>query len=149
MRVYLDNCCFNRPFDDQQQIRIKIEAEAKLFIQEKIKNKEIELVWSYILEYENSFNPFKEKRSAIQKWKAIANSDVQETEEIIARAESMVEFGVTPKDALHVSCAIESNCDYFLSTDDKLLKRLASISSIKVMNPLRAAGEIDEYCNRH
>jgi hypothetical protein len=30
MKIYLDNCCFNRPFDDQGQIRIKIETEAKL-----------------------------------------------------------------------------------------------------------------------
>ena len=44
MRIYLDNCIFNRPFDDQSQIRIRLEAEAKLFIQDKIKNNEIELV---------------------------------------------------------------------------------------------------------
>jgi hypothetical protein len=27
MRLYLDNCCFNRPFDDQNQLKIKLEAE--------------------------------------------------------------------------------------------------------------------------
>ncbi len=53
MRVYLDNCAFNRPFDDQSQIRIRLESEAKLYIQEKIEKKEIELVWSYILDIEN------------------------------------------------------------------------------------------------
>ncbi|GAK55959.1 hypothetical protein U27_02920 [Candidatus Vecturithrix granuli] len=37
MRIYLDNCCFNRPFDDQNQIKIKLETEAKLYIQEKIR----------------------------------------------------------------------------------------------------------------
>lgn len=31
MRVYLDNCSFNRPFDDQTQIKISLETEAKLF----------------------------------------------------------------------------------------------------------------------
>lgn len=30
MRVYLDNCMFNRPFDDQGHIRIRLETEAKL-----------------------------------------------------------------------------------------------------------------------
>jgi hypothetical protein len=49
MRIYLDNCCFNRPYDDQSQIRIRIESEAKLFIQAKILAGEIELAWSYIL----------------------------------------------------------------------------------------------------
>ncbi len=32
MRIYLDNCCFNRPFDDQTHFRIRIEAEAKLVV---------------------------------------------------------------------------------------------------------------------
>ncbi len=36
MLIYLDNCCFNRPFDDQKQIRIRIETEAKLYIQGEI-----------------------------------------------------------------------------------------------------------------
>ena len=36
MVIYLDNCCFNRPFDDQKQIRIQIETEAKLYIQREI-----------------------------------------------------------------------------------------------------------------
>lgn len=36
MRIYLDNCCFNRPFDDQNQLRIRLETEAKLGIQEEI-----------------------------------------------------------------------------------------------------------------
>lgn len=28
MKVYLDACCLNRPFDDQTQGRIRLEAEA-------------------------------------------------------------------------------------------------------------------------
>lgn len=33
MLIYLDNCCFNRPFDDQEQLRVRLETEAKLRIQ--------------------------------------------------------------------------------------------------------------------
>lgn len=36
MKIYLENCCFNRPFDDQNQLKIKLEAEAKLHIQAEI-----------------------------------------------------------------------------------------------------------------
>jgi len=36
--VYLDNCTFNRPFDDQTQLRISLETQAKLFIQTLIKD---------------------------------------------------------------------------------------------------------------
>lgn len=35
--VYLDNCMFNRPFDDQNSIRIRLETEAKLNIQSQIR----------------------------------------------------------------------------------------------------------------
>ena len=30
MRVYLDNCCYNRPFDEQSQLRIRLETEARM-----------------------------------------------------------------------------------------------------------------------
>lgn len=53
MRIYLDNCCFNRPYDDQSHLKIRLESEAKLGIQEKIRSSEYDLVWSYILDYEN------------------------------------------------------------------------------------------------
>ncbi|MDR2580249.1 MAG: hypothetical protein LBC85_04565 [Fibromonadaceae bacterium] len=33
MKIYLDNCCYNRPFDDQSDIIIKLESEAISFIQ--------------------------------------------------------------------------------------------------------------------
>ncbi len=50
MRIYLDNCCFNRPFDDQSQLRIRIETEAKLYVQDLIRQGTLTLVWSYILD---------------------------------------------------------------------------------------------------
>ena len=77
MKIYLDNCCFNRPFDDQNQIKIKIETEAILYIQEKIIDKKHELVWSYMLDYENSFNPFPERRTSIENWKEYSQIDIK------------------------------------------------------------------------
>lgn len=56
MRIYLDNCCYNRPYDDQSQIRISLETQAKLYIQDMIKRGQLELVTSYVLEFENSNN---------------------------------------------------------------------------------------------
>ena len=29
-KVYLDNCCYNRPYDDQTQLRIELETKAKI-----------------------------------------------------------------------------------------------------------------------
>ena len=147
MRIYLDNCAFNRPFDDQSQIRIRLESEAKLYVQEKIKKYEIELVWSYILDIENDHNPFPEKRRAIEKWKKYAAVDVAETAGLLERASKITIFGVKPKDALHVSSAIEGKSDYFMTTDDKLIKRLSEIQEIHVLSPLDMLGVLDEHNN--
>ena len=86
MRVYLDNCTFNRPFDDQAQIRIRLETEAKLYIQERIQDGTLELAWSYILDFENTANPFEERRRVIQNWKTLACIDVDANLEILTKA---------------------------------------------------------------
>ena len=136
MRVYLDNCMFNRPFDDQVQIRIRLESEAKLYVQDKIKSKGIELIWSYILEIENSHNPHDERRVAIQKWKNLSTIKIVENSRILANANQLLEFGIKPKDALHVASAVEGKADCFLTTDDKLLSGINRSNIIEVLNPV-------------
>lgn len=79
MKIYLDNCTFNRPFDNQLSIRIRIESEAKLFIQQMIIVNKLELIWSYILEFENDQNPYPERQLAIHKWKNYASTDIKES----------------------------------------------------------------------
>jgi hypothetical protein len=72
MKIYLDNCCFNRPFDDQSHLRILLESEAKLRIQDRIRSGEFSLVWSYMLDFENGKNPYIERREQIGKWRNLA-----------------------------------------------------------------------------
>jgi len=143
MRVYLDNCVFNRPFDDQSQIRIKLEAEAKLYIQALIKRRQIALVWSYILELENAHNPFVERQSAIEQWQALAQIDINETEAVLRVAHSVHALGVNSKDALHIACAIEAQADYFITTDDLVIKKLRDFPATRVVNPLEFIDRIE------
>ena len=82
MRIYIDNCCFNRPFDDQSQIRIRLESEAKLRIQDDIIEGKFEFVWSYILEAENKANPFEERTNAIADWKKQSIAKIKENKTI-------------------------------------------------------------------
>lgn len=145
MRVYLDNCALNRPFDDQGHIRIRLEAEAKLFIQALIKGRRLELAWSYILDIENNQNPFQEKKNAIKKWKHMSVVDVEESNSIIKRAKEFVGVGVSSKDALHVASAIEGKAEYFITTDDKLINKLQHLERISVVNPITLAGYLDEH----
>jgi len=143
MRVYLDNCSFNRPFDDQSQLRIQLEAEAKLFIQRKVREGRLELAWSYILDYESQANPFDERREAIQAWKKYAVIDTDETQGILAKAGALAEEGLKSKDALHIACAIEMQCDYFITTDDRILNRMKGSHEIVVVDPTTFVREVE------
>jgi predicted nucleic acid-binding protein len=136
MKVYLDNCCFNRPFDDQTLLSTRLETEAKLKIQEKIKAADISLGWSYILDFENNANPFLERQLEIQRWKKLSCSFTNETPEILAQMKQLMTLGLKPIDALHVACAIELKCDYFLTVDKGILKKAAKIPSITVTSPI-------------
>lgn len=133
-RIYLDNCCFNRPYDDQSYLIIQLESEAKLFVQKEILQGKFELVWSYILDYENSVNPYENRRRAIAKWKNIAKIDIDVSVNIVELGKKFMSKGIKKKDALHVACAVEGKCDYFLSTDKKLLN--ARFEEIETISPL-------------
>ncbi|HEY8929223.1 MAG TPA: PIN domain-containing protein [Mucilaginibacter sp.] len=144
MRIYLDNCCFNRPFDNQLSIRVKLETDAKLYVQALIRANKLELSWSYILDFENSANPFEERKYTIEKWKSISVIDVSENDEILQKATTFVKQGVKVKDALHLACAIESGCQYLLTTDDLFRKKAQNNEWIKVLNPIEFIPIIEE-----
>ena len=142
MKLYLDNCCFNRPFDDQSQLRILLEAEAKLRIQENIRSGTFELVWSYILDYENNQNPFRERREQIIKWRAYSDEDIEECKEILNIAGMMMKHGIKKIDSLHLACAIKANTDYFLTTDDGIIKKAIPIQNIQILDPIGFIKEV-------
>ncbi len=144
MRVYLGNCCFNRPFDDQGQARIRLETEAKLHSQENIRNGALELVWPYILGFENGANPFEERRAAIAGWKQAAMIDVEESPAIFLKANTLVDIGLKPKEALHLSCEIAGGCRYFLTTEDEVYRYgKQQVREITVSDPTSFVREID------
>ncbi len=141
MRVYLDICAFNRPFDDQNQLKIKLETEAKLFIQQGIVTGIYELVWSYILEYENNQNRFDDRRNSIIEWKTIARIHCGETDEIIKYAESLRAKNIRTKDALHIACSVCAKSDYLITTDKQLYN--LKLNDIKIINPLIFLNEME------
>ncbi len=81
--IYLDLCCFNRPYDDQTSQCVYLETEAKLFIQEQVKAGNYALIWSYILGFENSANPDDEVKEQIFRWKGISSLNVMKTPQIV------------------------------------------------------------------
>jgi predicted nucleic acid-binding protein len=144
MKIYLDNCSFNRPFDDQTSMRIKLETDAKLHIQEQVKLNVLQLTWSYMLEYENSMNPYTNKRERIASWKRLAVQTARETPEIIATATTFQAHGAHKKDAIHLACAVALHCDYFITTDRSLLNKRRYFRPLQVMNPVEFVTDVLE-----
>lgn len=129
MRIYLDNCCHNHPYDDQTQLRISLESQAKLHIQDMIKDGKLEVAASYVLTYENSRNRFEVKHTAISCFledNVSVYIDATHAEQAASIAEGIQRTGVKAMDALHTACAIIAHCDYMLTTDDRLLILLSA-----------------------
>ena len=136
LKIYLDNCCYNRPYDDQSQLRISLETQAKLQIQNMIKNKELQLASSYVLLYENSRNPHELRQKTIRnfvKENVAVYIAVDRADEVKSIADEIIATGVKTADAYHVACAILSGSDYFLTTDDRLLKY--KTDKLKLVDP--------------
>ena len=134
IRIYLDNCSYNRPFDDQSHIRVRLESDAKLHIQELVKDRKLELVWSFVLDYENSADPFADKRERIQSWRRIAAHHCDFSTQVAEKAKALTKLGLKQADASHLACAILSQADYFITTDKGILNK--TISEIQIINPM-------------
>jgi predicted nucleic acid-binding protein len=145
IRLYLDLCCFNRPFDDQGQARVRLETDAKLELQAHVSTGHVELIWSYVLDYENARNPFEDRRESIARWRSMAVHRVQETEATRLLARQLANAGIKPYDALHAACAMAGAATLFVSTDDVLLKRLKASSSLKAALPAEALAIVENW----
>ena len=133
-KLYLDNGCFNRPFDDQSQLLVRLETEAKLFIQNEIKNGTFELVWSCILDDENDAHPFPLQKLRIKSWKSFAVQDIDISDDVMKWARHFGHQGIKSMDALHLACAKVAEVDSFITTDRGILKK--HLTDIQVLNPL-------------
>ncbi|MEW6739711.1 MAG: PIN domain-containing protein [Nitrospirota bacterium] len=138
MRIYLDMNIYNRPFDDQSQVRIRLETIAIFSIFQKVKNKEFKLLWSFMLEYENSLNPYADVKQEIEMAASLAFKNITPDETILNAAKELESRGIKPRDSIHLACALKGKAEYFLTCDDKLTKRAYSLNmNIKIINPLR------------
>ena len=137
MKVYLDNCSYNRPFDAQSQMRIYLETQAKLYVQQLIHFGRLLLAVSYVSRYENGNSPYSKNKIAIEKFFEHATTyvDIDKADIVEKRANEIMKYGVKSKDALHISCAIEAKCDYFITTDDGILRKYRN-GDIKVCSPI-------------
>lgn len=143
--IYLDVCCLNRPFDDQTQERVHLEAEAVLLILERCQIGDWHLLGSEALDDELSQTPDGARKRQMTLWIALAMTKVNVTDKIESRALELAARGFKAYDALHVACAEAGNADILLTTDDRMLRlaaRHSAMLQVRVENPFRWLMEV-------
>ncbi len=138
MKIYLDNCCLNRPFDDQSNLRVRLESEVVKVILQLCEQGQWQLVSSTIAAFEIANTPDAARRKNLELISGLAAAVVRTDSATALRAKEFEAKGMQAFDALHLACA-EREADVFLTVDDKLLKRALSIENLRipVINPLK------------
>jgi len=120
-------CALNRSLDDQNQMRIRLEADAVLLILGHARTRTISMVVSPAHFVEVEANPEVTKREHILL--VLKELGVESTEDRIQvrrHAEELHRQGIGPADAAHVASAALAGCD-FAKVDDRLLRKLKRI----------------------
>ena len=143
MRVYLDNCCYNRPFDPQDQLRVAIETSAKMRVQALMRAGQVEYVWSAVLDYEVGKSPYLDRIGMSGSWSDQAAVFGPMNACMVERGAEIQTFGVKRLDALHLASAESVGCDWFLTTDKGILKKLRNLGQMRIANPVDFVMEDD------
>ena len=147
MKIYLDVCCLNRPFDDQVQDRVRLESEAVLSILNHSKAKGWRLLNSEVINIEISKMPDNDKRQKVTILSIMLQSNIVVDEDIERRAIELENLAFKPFDALHIACAEKGKADILLTTDDDFLRKASQCKNtlkVKVENPVRWLMEVIE-----
>jgi len=129
----------NRPFDDQRQDRIRLEAEAVLLILGHCEAGAWEWISSAIVEEEVNNTPSHERRLRVRSMLSGVHGTVALTDAAVTRAQALKGMGFRTYDALHLACAEEARVDVFLTTDDRVFRlatRQTEPLKVRVANPL-------------
>jgi hypothetical protein len=146
MRLYLDVCTLNRPYDDPAIDRNRLEAEAVIIILGRIRQRRHDMISSDIVEREIAACPDFEKAELVRETLRLAKTRIEVGDPELDRWDELKNAGFGDLDALHIACAEVADCDLLLTTDDKLIKRAQARSRmlrVRVMNPLTFVTEVE------
>lgn len=137
MRIYLDNCCYNRLLDDRSYSQIYYERNSILLILELVEQSVIQVIGSEILVKEISDTCDLYKRSVLQMLYSLCTEEVKITLQILERAEEIRHISnIKYKDSIHLACAEAAKADVLLTTDRKFMNNCNRIKTyVRVSEP--------------
>ncbi len=137
MKIYLDNCCYNRLLDDRSQLQIYYERNSVMLILELAEKKTVQLVGSEMLVKEIGDTTDSYRRSILQTLYGLCSKEIKVTPPILERAEKIRRISnIKYKDSIHLACAEAAKADALLTTDRKFAGGCGRMETYtKVMNP--------------
>lgn len=139
MRVYLDVCRLNRPFDDHAQDRIHFEAEAVLTILNHCHQGRWTLLSSEVVDFEIAEIPDADRRQRVELFASIAGTSIRVDQAATRRAMELNALSFQAVDALHLACAEKGKAEVLLTTDDRFVQKASQHKSVlktTVANPV-------------
>lgn len=142
MKLYCDTNVYNRCFDEQSQLRIRLECTAIEGIYALAEAGRLELTWSFMLDYENSLNPHADRKEWVELLSRLCTDTIAPSPQILTLARRLMKLRkLKPRDAIHVACAQFTGCDFFITCDDVLIKRASrgdrrSVLQVPIVNPV-------------
>ena len=138
LKVYFDNCCYNRPYDNQTQAKIQQETNAIMDIINYAREGKCSIYSSAIVELEMKKNGIPDKKNLVLIfYKSIKPSKIQFDTSIIDRAkELLTKYNIKRKDALNIAYCELEEIDYLISTDKLFINASKRAGlNLKVINP--------------
>lgn len=137
MKIYLDNCCYNRLLDDRSYSKIYYERNSIMLILELVEQSAITLVGSEMLvkEINDTVNLY--KCSVLQVVYTLCSQEIKVNSGILDRAEEIRHYSnIKYKDSIHLACAEIAKVDALLTTNKKFMNNCSRIKTYtKVMSP--------------
>jgi len=125
-------CALCRPYDDQTYTRIHLETTAVKLILRAVENNLYTMVYSPVHKIEiSAISDEVEREDLLYLISEIAESMKQAGADTRKRAENFVNNGFGAADATHLAYAEKAGA-YFISCDDKLIKKYVKSSDIKI-----------------
>ena len=146
MKIYLDTCCYCRPFDNWThlaQARVRQEIMAITDAIQVCGTSGVPVIGSpaVIAEMDDIGKP--EKREQVRAfYSRVVNVEIVETEAITTRMQELKAYGLKGLDAYHAAFAEAAGVDFLLTTDDPFERTAKRLSlKTKVINPINFLGE--------
>lgn len=144
MKIYLDNCCYNRILDDRSYSQIYYERNSIMLILELAEQSIVHLVGSEMLVKEMADTQDLYKRSILQIIYSLCSEEIKITPDILDRAEEIRHTSnIKYKDSIHLACAEFANVDTLLTTDRKFSNNCSHIKTYtRVLGPNQWLSEV-------